>query len=173
MRLFIALDLPDAVSGELSRWRDSVIAGREGLRAVPHGSLHLTLAFLGETDPASVDAIREAVDVLAGSAQPRLAIGVPFWLPRRRPSVLTVSVDDDDRVLHDTHDLLSSALHRLAGADPEGRIFFPHVTVARVRQGFKVRPVMLKGPEPVEFTGAQVTLYRSSGSYEPLHTVQL
>jgi RNA 2',3'-cyclic 3'-phosphodiesterase len=173
MRLFIALDLPDLITSELTRWQEGVMADRDGLRAVRRESLHLTLAFLGDVDRTSVDLVRAAVEEIAGSGPSKLALGVPFWLPRRRPSALTVAVDDDDRVLRDTRDLLVSALHRSAGATPEGRIFFPHITVARVRRGVKMKPALLSGPEPVEFTGAQVTLYESAGGYTPLHTVQL
>jgi RNA 2',3'-cyclic 3'-phosphodiesterase len=173
MRLFVALDLPDRIGAELIRWRRSVIAEREGLRAVPPAKLHLTLAFLGEIDAGSLAAVRDAVATLAGSGPAPLALGVPFWLPRRRPSALTVAVDDDDRLLSDTRALLVSALQRQAGVRPEGRLFFPHITVARVRRGVKMKPAALDGPEPLEFTGAQVTLYASRDGYEPLHTVQL
>lgn len=173
MRLFIALELPVPVVDGLVRWRDSVLATRPGLRPVPPESMHVTLAFLGEREPSSVDALRGALEVVAGAGAAPLAVGQPWWLPRRRPGVLAVAIEDDDDLLHETQGLLVSALRRSVGFEPERRAFFPHVTVARVRRGSKVRPAPLTGPPAAEFTGARVTLFESAGGYRPLHSVTL
>jgi 2'-5' RNA ligase len=173
VRLFIALEVPVAVVGELVRWRDSVLATKEGLRPVPPESMHVTLAFLGEREPASVDVLRGALEVVAGAGAAPLALGSPWWLPRRRPGVLAVAIEDDDGLLHETQGLLLSAVRRAIGFEPERRVFFPHVTVARVRRGFKVRPAPLDGPPGIEFSGGRVTLFESAGGYRPLHSVEL
>jgi 2'-5' RNA ligase len=173
VRLFIALELPAAAVGELVSWRRSVLAAKAGLRPVPPESMHVTLAFLGEREPASVDALLGALDAVAGAGAAPLALGSPWWLPRRRPGVLAVAIEDDDGLLHETQGLLLSALRRAIGFEPERRVFFPHVTVARVRRGFRVRPAPLDGPPAVEFTGTRVTLFESAGGYRPLHSVEL
>ncbi len=213
MRLFVALELPAPVVPVVVAWRDGVVGTKEGLRAVPDESLHVTLAFLGEIDPdapallvqmtpgrhptssgprhptspaphpptspaphppTTLTALCEALDQLTGAGPAPLALGSPWWLPRRRPSVLCVAVEDDDGRLRETQSLLLSALRRATGFEPERRIFFPHITVARVRRGFKVRPSPLDGPPGVEFSGARVTLFESAaGAYRPLHSVSL
>ena len=173
MRLFIALELPLAVVGELVGWRDSVLVMKEGLRPVPPESMHVTLAFLGERAPSSVDALRGALEAVAGTGAAPLALGSPSWLPRRRPGVMVVAIEDDDDLLHKTRGLLLSALHRAIGFEPERRAFFPHVTVARVRRGSKVRPTPLDSPSAVEFSGERLTLFESAGGYRLLHSVQL
>ncbi len=173
MRLFIALELPAPAVRELVAWRETVLSVKDGLRPVAPESLHVTLAFLGETEPSSLDLLRGVLDSLAGTGSAPLALGSAWWLPRRRPGVLAVAVEDDEGVLREAQGLLASALRRSVGFEPDRRIFFPHVTVARVRRGFKVRASPLDDPPGLEFAGSRVTLYQSSEGYRPLHTVEL
>ncbi len=173
MRLFIALQLPPVAVAELAAWRDSIVADKDGLRPVANESLHVTLAFLGEMEPESVAALRQALDTLAGSGAAPLALGSPWWLPRRRPRLLSVAIDDDEGVLRETQAILVAALRRRAQFEPEQRIFFPHVTVARVRRGFKVRPSPTNGPSGIEFEGTRVSLYESVDGYRELYSVAL
>ncbi|AXI53875.1 hypothetical protein C1J05_04605 [Sulfitobacter sp. JL08] len=44
MRVFVAIDLPDEIRGELERLQEYLPVGR----AVPSDNLHLTLSFLGD-----------------------------------------------------------------------------------------------------------------------------
>jgi 2'-5' RNA ligase len=46
----------------------------------------------------------------------------------------------------------------------EDRAFLPHVTVARVRRGERVRPGSLPGPAPLTFDAEAVTLYSSTSA---------
>lgn len=62
MRLFIGIRLPASVRKSLADAARGSGLDRAPWRAVPPDTLHLTLAFLGETDPGSLAAIREAVD---------------------------------------------------------------------------------------------------------------
>lgn len=186
MRLFVALELPAEAVEALVAWQASVLAGRPGLRGVRRDSLHVTLCFLGEQAADAVAPIAQALGPLAGSGRPPLALGEPWWLPRRRPRVLACAIADDSGALREAQSLLVAALRRAVGFEPERRAFFPHVTVARVRSGARVRPAPLEGAPGVEFAGTRVTLFRSvlgggggsegggSGSrYEPLHSVEL
>ena len=63
MRLFVAVDLPEAVKGSLDAAVASVRAALPPARWVRPNLFHLTLAFLGETDagraPALAQALRE------------------------------------------------------------------------------------------------------------------
>jgi 2'-5' RNA ligase len=58
------------------------------------------------------------------------------------------------------------------------RPYRPHATVARLRPDAKARRGELAGPEPVEFRGEALTLYRSQlrregARYEPLASFPL
>jgi 2'-5' RNA ligase len=160
-RLFVALELPDLVRSELVRWRDAVAAD-PGLRMVPEQSLHVTLCFLGSLPAADAGAIGDAfAGALAGGAPVPLALGSVAWLPRRRPQVLAVAIDDPSGELATRQAALSGALAAGGWCRLESRPFFAHVTVARVRRGTRVRATELAGPEPVAFNASRVTLFRS------------
>lgn len=135
---------------------------RDGLRAVPATSLHLTLAFLGERPEEEVEAIGAAV--LASAAPvPALRLGEPAWLPSlRRPGVLAVDVVDGEGACSRLQAAVSAALVGLGVLEPERRRFRPHVTVARVRRGARVdRRLVPDRPAVGAFAGAALTVYRS------------
>lgn len=184
VRLFVALDLPDAVRAGIGAW------GREALRdpalrRVPEESLHMTLAFLGARPQAEVDGIAAAVREGAGPA-PLVELRAPIPLPPRgRPRLYALeALSPGAEALREG---LCGRLVEGGFLRPEGRPFRPHVTVARVRpqgRGSR-RPARVAEPpgelppslrEP--FLGVRVTLYRSelqpSGArYAPLAQVEL
>lgn len=179
MRLFVALELPDSVRAELARWRLPVLQRYSELRAVRDEALHVTLCFLGAQPVAAVPEIAAACRAACAGAGPAsLALGPALWLPRRRPRVLAVQLMDGAGALGAIQARLAG---RLAGGGwyhPEQRAFLPHVTVARVRSGGRVRAAALEAAAPLEFAGDAVTLYRSQlgagGSrYSPLAQVRL
>ena len=171
IRLFVALDLPEETRAALAAWGADVAERWGGaLRAVPPQNLHLTLAFLGAREEREVPGIAEIVTAIAGAA-PHLSLGAPLWLPPRRPGVLTVEVDDRTGALTTLHACLIAALQGGAAFTPEARPFRPHVTVARVPRGHRIRPrdAELPSPPRATFDATSLTLYRSrAGRYEPL-----
>lgn len=160
MRLFIALDLPAEIRDALAAWSATELADRPELRVVPPEALHVTLAFLGWR------AVRDAPllgEILAEAAAPvrGLSVAGTAWLPRRRPRVLAVDVEDPAGEMASLQARVLAALVAQVGFEPESRPFRPHVTVARVKKradGPLSRP---PGPRCQEFGGAAVTLYRS------------
>ena len=178
-RLFVALELPERVRAELATWRDGVLARVDGLRPVSEAGLHATLCFLGGRPEEELAAIGEAVRLGVGEAgPPPLALGEPMWLPRSRPRVLAVAVEDAAGGLGDLQACVGAALEAAGVWRPERRPFLGHVTVARVRSGARVRAVELAPAPALRFEGAAVVLYRSHLSragarYEPLSRVDL
>ena len=179
-RLFVALDLPAEVRGELARWRDGVMGRVEGLRAVAEEGLHVTLCFLGGRPETEIPRLEEVVrGSAAGTRAPALTVGESRWLPRRRaPRVLTVELRDEGGVLGGLQARVGRALEEAGAWTPEKRPFLPHVTVARVRSDARVRAVEVADPPTLAFAGGPVTLYRSrlartGARYEPLARVDL
>lgn len=185
-RLFVALDLPGTVLDALVAWRAPVLAARRELRAVPVESLHVTLAFLGSLPEGEIPALCEAV---TGCVAPEsgavagLSLAAPLWLPRRRPRVLSVGVEDRDGTLARLQERVAARLADGGWYTPEARPYLPHVTAARVR-GREPGAAALTGMElapldaPATFAGEAVALYRShlggSGArYEPLVRIPL
>lgn len=124
MRAFVAIDLPEEVSGALERLQAVLPVGRP----VPPENLHLTLAFLGEQPE---DALEELNFELEAIRQP------PFELRfdglgafgGDRPRVLFADVAPNP-ALSGLRRRVVKALRR-AGIAPSKERFHPHVTLAR------------------------------------------
>jgi RNA 2',3'-cyclic 3'-phosphodiesterase len=176
-RLFVALDLPAEVRDGLAAWGREQTRGREGLRLVDAAMLHVTLCFLGWCDEGEAEAIGAAVAACAAPV-PDLALGEAAWLPPRRPRVLAVDLEDGSGAVGDLQRRVSDALVATAGYEPERRAYRPHVTVARVRGGARLRAFELDAPTRNSFRGAALTLYsstlrREGALYTPLARVGL
>jgi RNA 2',3'-cyclic 3'-phosphodiesterase len=176
-RLFVALELPGAVRAALAGWATTELGQRPELRLLAAESLHLTLCFLGWRDESELGEIGDAVAACAAPA-PALALAESAWLPPRRPRVVAVDLADGVGALAALQRSVSDAMAATAAYEPEKRPYRPHVTVARVRRGARVRAGELAAPEPLEFDGAALTLFRSrlaraGASYEPLVRVEL
>lgn len=135
MRLFVALALPEPATAELARFLERCrrTAPERGLRWVRADGAHLTLRFLGETDPAAVPAL--TVD-LAAVAESHAAIDArigtaPGTFPPRGPArVLWLDVTPAPPIAALARDVAAACESRL-GLAPEGRPFTPHLTLAR------------------------------------------
>jgi 2'-5' RNA ligase len=160
-RLFVALELPREVQCALVRWRSPVVEAIGALRAVPEESLHLTLCFLGAIAAGMIEAVGEAVANAIRGAPATLSLGPALWLPPHRPRVLGVRVLDPSGALSAAQSALSETLVGGRWYEPDSRPFLPHVTVARVGRGARVRADELPDPPLVAFDGLSVTLFRS------------
>jgi RNA 2',3'-cyclic 3'-phosphodiesterase len=179
LRLFVALELPEAVREELVGWRSEALRPVPGLRLVAPEALHVTLCFLGSRPASDVDAVLGACGAVAGLPPCPLRLGEAVWLPPRRPGVLAVDVVDVEGRLAEVQAELSRALAAGGWYVPESRPFRAHVTVARVGRGARVpRGVQVRPPPELGFEGGCVTLFRSrpgpgGARYEGLGTVAL
>ncbi len=168
IRLFVALELPDAIREALA----GVGVDDEVWRRVPPESLHVTLAFLGSRPPEDVETITRVLAAEQGSPAPRLALADALLLPPRRARVLAVGLEDAGGVLAALQARVSAALAEAAVYRPETRPFRAHVTIARLRP--RAVPPRAAGPVPAaSFSAMRVTLYRSrlhpkGARYEPV-----
>jgi 2'-5' RNA ligase len=173
VRLFVALELPPPVLDELVRWQLSQGVWRESLRPVEREALHVTLSFLGEVSRESLPVLRNACELSSRGSAHALALGPGVWLPRRRPRALVAAIEDDEGALRELQARLAAALVAAELLRPESRLFFPHVTVARVRSGGRVRPGPVAAPAPLEFAAEHITLFRSHLSSGPVRYERL
>ena len=174
-RLFVALDLPEDVRAHVAEWQREALKRVPELRGVVPEALHVTLCFIGWRELGELDTIGGAVTA-AAAAVPGVALDGPVWLPRRRPRVLALGIDDSESACLRLQEAVSAALVRGRWFEPERRPFFPHVTVGRMRAGTGRAPAsrpLPEAPAPLRFAGAALTLYRSrptagGATYEPL-----
>ncbi len=161
-RLFVALDLPSDVRAVLAGWCDTVIRGREAVRGIPPEMLHVTLCFLGSHPVAEIDAIAAAcVDGVAAADPFALAVSGAVWLPKRRPHVLAVTLDDEGGRLGVFQASLATRLEDGGWYPAEDRRFLAHVTVARVRSRTRLRAFEPPDPPRLRLAATSFTLYRS------------
>jgi 2'-5' RNA ligase len=161
-RLFVALELPPAAREALVGWQGRALAGREDLRAVAPEALHVTLAFLGHRPETEIDAIAAATAGALDGLQPAVLrpTGVK-GVPRRRPRLFALDLDDPDGHAAAMQAAVSEALAAEGFYEPERRRFWPHVTVARVGRAERNAAPVTVPPPADPFTAGEVTLYRS------------
>jgi 2'-5' RNA ligase len=160
--------LPDAVRSLLAGWTSAAVAGREALRPVPEASLHVTLVFLGSTPPGAVDRIWAAVP--RDRRAPRFAATGLVALPRRTPRVFALGLEDEGGHAAALQQAIAEAL-----GDAEGRRWFPHITLARVRKGHRIAHLASDPPAVDPFAATAVSLLRSypGSRYEVVERTEL
>jgi len=136
-RLFIAINLPEDLLARLTstqRQLQRKLAAHPLRWSRPEG-IHLTLKFLGDTDPARIPEITDALSRVAAKHAPfELPVGGLGMFPNaRRPSVLWVGVADEAHRLRHLAADVDKALSKL-GWQREKRPFSGHLTLARVKK---------------------------------------
>jgi 2'-5' RNA ligase len=141
LRLFLALDLPDAVRSGLDTAAAAARALGADVRWVRSESLHLTLVFLGERPAAQVDAITTRVGAVCAAHAPfalRVA-GMGCFPSPSRPRVLWAGLAGEIAALKALQRDVLDALVRAGLAAAEER-FDPHLTLGRVRNEVPLGP---------------------------------
>ncbi len=139
MRLFIAINLPDAEKTRLTQALHAVAALDLPARWVESDSLHITLKFLGEVPQPRLPAVAAALaEAAAGAAAFAVALsGFGAFPSLARPSILWVGVQAGPDMA-ELHGRIEAAYAPL-GFPPDERAFRPHITVARVRKDGRIR----------------------------------
>jgi 2'-5' RNA ligase len=172
----VALDLPEDAREELVAWRARAL-DHPDLRLVAPDGLHVTLVFLGHLDEAEIPRIADALQ--RDVAAPRLcAAGLKPVPPRGRPRLFALDLADDNGRAGAIQAAVSARLEALGLYEPEKRPFWPHITLARVRKGGRVRRLDAPEPPARAWDAVALTLYRSRLSpkgarYEALERVDL
>jgi len=131
MRVFLAIDLPDAIRRELERLQEYLPVGRP----VPSENLHLTLSFLGEQSEAVCEDAHGALsDVHAKPFDLRLAGLGTFG--KNTPQVIYADVERCEELMELERKVTRKL--RSAGVQFQKRRFRPHVTIARLSKALAI-----------------------------------
>ena len=158
-RLFVAIRLPAFIRARLL----DLMGGVPGARWQSDDQLHLTLRFIGEVDAHIADDIAAA---LLGVTHPTFGIaldGAGHFGRGSRAGALWVGVAPQ-YPLAALHKKVDAACRR-AGLPPEGRLYLPHITVARLgRTAGPVEPFLgvASATTSAPFTVASFCLYESA-----------
>jgi len=139
LRSFIAVEIPHEIQQAIHQSTANLRKGVGSLiRWVAPENMHLTLKFLGDISPASVDILTQ---MLRAEADSFLCFdihlkGIGAFPNLKRPRVIYIGIQAPAG-LEALQRGIESASHRLGyESDPNGgRRFSPHLTIGRVRQG--------------------------------------
>ncbi len=94
MRLFVALDLSDAVRAALAQFCKKLRAEFPAARWVRNEGIHVTLKFIGEVKEQSVAAIEKALGAVRSNVPVEMIFrGVGFFPDARRPRVFWAGIE--------------------------------------------------------------------------------
>ena len=136
LRTFIAVEIPSHVQKKIQQETEPLrkAIGASFVRWVSIQNVHLSLKFLGDVSPASVDTLTQMLRAEADSC-PEFDMqisGLGSFPSLRRPRVLFIGIQAPAE-LESLYRGIESAYTRL-GYESEGRGFSPHLTIGRIKQ---------------------------------------
>jgi 2'-5' RNA ligase len=138
LRIFCAVDLPDDVraraAAHISNLRAATSAAPLRIGWERADKLHLTLKFLGELEPARIEALTRAAKRAAESAcKFEVTLAETGAFPAGgNARVLWLGLRDETNRLAALHERLEEECAR-ENFPREARAFHPHITIARIR----------------------------------------
>lgn|GEM_PF-1269906 len=128
MRIFAAMDFPAEVRTEIRAWQEIAKRLHSGIRWVESGQSHLTLRFLGNVGPESVDAMSAILDSWTPGPLPFSLESIGSFGGGGRPAVywLGCAVPEPVRLLARSLGMVPDDRGRIHGGT-----FVPHITVGR------------------------------------------
>jgi RNA 2',3'-cyclic 3'-phosphodiesterase len=129
MRLFIALDIDDAIRQSIHVFMDGVRGFASDARWVRPESLHVTLKFIGEKPAEDVEKIQQVLSSVQARALDITFRRYGFFPTTKAPRVFWLGVEAGPELakLADAVDTSTASL----GIPKEDHAFSPHLTLAR------------------------------------------
>ena len=141
MRLFVALDLPEAVRHALAELIANLKPKSQGARWVQPENLHITLKFIGHVGNEKLSPIQSALSSIHAAQPIELNFrGIGFFPNERSPRAFWCGVAGSPNLAELAADI-DRALVPL-GIEAETRPFTPHLTLARFKSDEGVREVV-------------------------------
>src|SRR5262245_12572159 len=129
MRLFTALDLPDAIVRELERLVERLRPTARIHWSLP-ANMHITTKFIGEWPDARLEEVRQALAGMPPAGPIPVAVrGLGFFPNPRSPRVFWCGIEAPElgALAANTESALAGI-----GVPREDRAFSPHLTLARI-----------------------------------------
>jgi RNA 2',3'-cyclic 3'-phosphodiesterase len=136
VRLFVALQIPDSIRNDYAALIDDLRsfdgkASPKKTKWVRPENLHVTLKFIGQTDPGKLDAIRTALANVHSPQKVRLHFrNIGFFPNAKRPRVVWGGMESSQNLVSLAHDVDQQIA--TLGFPAEERAFTPHLTLARL-----------------------------------------
>lgn len=128
IRLFIAIDIPEDIREFISH----IGGALPGTKPVPRSQIHLTLKFLGDTEPYMENRIVTVLSTVQQKPFPLAIRSVGHFPPRGTPRVIWAGVDPVQHVVK-LHNKIEKTLAD-TGVERDRRKFSPHITLTRLNK---------------------------------------
>jgi RNA 2',3'-cyclic 3'-phosphodiesterase len=145
MRIFVALDLDQAIRERVARFVEGVRGFAAEARWVRPESLHLTLKFIGEKSPEAVEEIKRQLSPISPESIKVNFRGCGFFPTVKAARVFWIGIESGPELA-----ALAKAVDRTLarlGIPQEEHGFHPHLTLARGGGG-SGSPGRIKGDAP-------------------------
>jgi RNA 2',3'-cyclic 3'-phosphodiesterase len=172
MRVFVAVDIGDAVRREVTRVVSLLTGKLEAVKTPPKvvwvkpAALHVTIKFLGEVDPPEVERLQDLLAPPIPIAPFELVWrGIGTFPSPKNPRALWLGVTSGAAGLAEVEAEVSRRVAGERAVELDDRALLPHLTLGRVKMaGAGIDwPKILKAVEVKHVTSVvdRVTLYRS------------
>jgi 2'-5' RNA ligase len=145
MRLFVALDLEEAIRQRIARFLQGIQNFAPETRWVKAESLHVTLKFIGEKPEEEISRIEQSLGTVHAAPISLAFRGYGFFPTARAPRVFWLGIESGAEMSADSDIELDTGLPNLAaevdttlaalGIPREEHVFTPHLTLARSGSG--------------------------------------
>ena len=129
MRIFIGIDLDDAIRAKITRFMEGVSGFAPEARWTKPESLHITMKFVGEQREEQVAAIAERLRNVKGPPMEIRLADTGFFPNPKAPRVFWIGIHAGPQLARLAGDV-DAAVAEL-GVVREDRAFSPHLTLAR------------------------------------------
>ncbi len=180
MRVFVGVDVGDAVRREVARVVATLTGKLEAVKTPPKvawvkpAALHVTVRFIGEVEPPEVERLQELM--MAPIEVPPFELvwrGIGTFPSAKNPRALWLGVTSGAAALAQVEAEVSRRLSGVHAVELDDRALLPHLTLGRVKMaGAGIDwPKILKSVEVKHVSSAvdRVTLYRSQLSQQGPH----
>ena len=180
MRVFVGVDVGDAVRREVARVVATLTGKLEAVKTPPKvawvkpAALHVTVRFIGEVEPTEVERLQELL--MAPIEVPPFELvwrGIGTFPSAKHPRALWLGVTSGAAALAQVEAEVSRRLSGVHAVELDDRALLPHLTLGRVKMaGAGIDwPKILKSVEVKHVSSAvdRVTLYRSQLSQQGPH----
>jgi 2'-5' RNA ligase len=178
IRCFVAIEIPHPIQGLLKPVQTRLQSEIRRASWTKPGNFHLTLKFLGDVGPETIEVVSGAIQNVVDAQAPfSIGLGGVGAFPNlTRPRVLWVGIKQGAVTVSDLAKSVNFELKRLGF--PTDNRFHPHLTLARLRAPMNLEPLqnMLRQYDTIDgsvvnvnkITLMQSQLHPNGAIYTPL-----
>ena len=163
MRLFIAFELPEHTKEHLVCLMEDLKQSLPSARWVKKEELHITAAFLGETDPDCVPVINEALEDVSSTMLP-ISIeltSIGAFPSMSRASVLWSGIAHNTTLIESAEKIRAQLRRETPPISFDTKPFKPHITLARFKNQENLSDLKHKSVKPITCTVKELILYET------------